>query len=105
MGVLECKCVCQGACVWETVQVPLGLGKGMYDSIVCKCGNLWLFMGLSICPVGVSVGVGVPTTMGPQGSCQRPLALPGVRSLGLGHRSWMGTHQRQPKPGAVGGII
>lgn len=64
----------------------------VYDGIVCKYGNLWLFMSLSICPVGVSVGVGVPTTMGPQGSCQNPLALPGVRSLGLGHRSFGWAH-------------
>lgn len=64
----------------------------VYDSIVCKCGNLWMFMGLSICFVSVSVSVGVPTTMGPQRSCQSPLALPGVRSLGLGHRSFGWAH-------------
>lgn len=36
-----------------------------------------------MCPVGVNVGLAVPTTMGPQGSCQSPSVRPGVKGLVL----------------------
>lgn len=47
-----CACVC--VCM-----------KVLYESVASKCGNLWLCMGLSVCPVGVGMGLGVLPPWGP----------------------------------------
>lgn len=58
-----------------------------------------------MCPVGVSVGLGVPTTMGPDGSCQSPLAWTGVKGLVLAAEVGWAHIKGSWRLGPVGGII